>query len=383
MIEINPYLKQSTFKKIFIVGESLNDYFRIEFIRKIGKISFLTLSKDLISVEAMLINYKETLKKGNIVYLRGIVVLNNRKRPVLNIKEIQVKEEGKALLDSNYYELKDIADIRRLPIYRLSRMKEVILEKAIFYQELRTLLREKMYLETPCPIISSEYGGATSKSFTVQRNQKSYYLSICPELYLKRYLLAGFSKVYSIHRCFRNEGFDKTHYPEFDMVEIYNVGSDAKKMRDLFFQFVRILSKRYDIPTGYKTKNYFLDRNFTMTQYEQELQNNKGWLVVEGLPHSESPLCKEREKGISDQIEIYFDNLEIANIYTEETNCNRLKESFSLSRGGIGTKDNFLEDFLFQIPPTGGMGFGMERLLTVILGKKRLEEVLPFIIPEF
>ena len=385
MIKITPHTFPLEFNKNFIVGSSIKDTFRIDLIRKIGKISFLNLSKDLISFQAILEREVSSIsfKRGNIVEIAGAVILNNKSKEILRINKIILLEQGKELIDSNYYSLKDKSQLRTKTIYRLTTIKENIVERSLLYEALRKLLRKKEYLETICPVITKEYGGANSKSFNTYRKEIEYNLSICPELYLKRYLLAGFSKIYSIHRCFRNEGIDSTHYPEFEMIQIYEVGASAEEMKNLFFQFITLISEKYNIQTKYKTRSYFEDPSFTMEKYERELKNNRGWLVVNGLPHSESPLCKEKKPGLSDQIQIYYDSLEVANIYTEQTNHKKLRESFKTSKGDTSSKEEFLQDFEHEIPPTGGMGFGLDRLLMILLKREKLEEVLPFLIFPF
>lgn len=374
---INPYTCSSIIAEL-PEGHLISDYFRINQVRDFGKISFLDLSKDRVTLQALLENSYHTFEKGNLVKVLGTISKNNKGDNILKIKEISLEEKGYPLYDSLYYKLKDAYEYRKNTVYRLSEMKEIVLNRSLLYSNLRNYLSKRGFLQVSCRILSEEYGGANAASYTTKSNEtsKEMYLSICPELDLKRYLLAGYSKVFSIHRCFRNESFDRTHHPEFQMIEIYEVGSSCEDMKNLFFDF---LINYYSLKEKPTELCFFDKADKTIEDYDKKIKSITGWTVSKGVLHSESPLCKESSPGISDQIEIYHSGLELANIYSEETNLKKLEYSFNLSKGDPSSKLNFLEDFKYQIPKTGGMGIGLDRLLMVLYEKESIEQVLPFI----
>lgn len=375
------------------IDKKIQGYFRAYNIRNMGKITFLesVFEQEKIQLLINTIKVKEgvNLRKGNLFFCKGIIQKNKKEtHTIVSVKELKIINNIEIGIDDPYYLTTNKDVLKKNSFLRLSNIenKKRLRLKRDLYLFIRNYLNKKGFLEVFTPILTKEYGGAEAKPFqTYSLDLKEQLtLNLCPELDLKRVLVSDERKIFSIHRCFRNESFDWSHHPEFDMIEIYQVGSSSKKMLNLFKKIVNLFMKKlnrkpfsFPDPTPFFKNKLKVDKE--IDSYEEIISNNRDWLVSHGLPHKLSPLCKSKNNYLSDQIEVFYNNLEIANIYSEETSYDKLKASFISQEGDkYETKKKFLEEFKKGIPPTGGMGIGLDRILMVLEDNFKIEDYILF-----
>ena len=209
---------------------------RIVLMRKMGKMSFLTIGdiegKIQISVKIDMIgeeayqDFKENFDLGDFIGVVGEVFTTHTGEKTIRADKIEFL--GKALkpLPEKFHGLEDIETIYRnryIDLITNDESKKKFLLRSKFIRELRNFLDEKGYIEIETPILNNKASGATAKPFITHHNALDIdlYLRIAPETYLKRAVVGGFTKVFEIARCFRNEGMDATHLQDFTMIEGY------------------------------------------------------------------------------------------------------------------------------------------------------------------
>ena len=209
---------------------------RIVLMRKMGKMSFLTIGDitgriqisvkmDMIGEEAYL-DFKQNFDLGDFIGVEGEVFTTHTGEKTIRASEITFL--GKALkpLPEKFHGLEDqelIYRERYVDLIMNEDEKKKFLFRSAFIKELRNYLNDKGYIEIETPILNNKPSGATAKPFVTHHNALDIdvYLRIAPETYLKRAIVGGFTKVFEIARCFRNEGMDTTHLQDFTMIEGY------------------------------------------------------------------------------------------------------------------------------------------------------------------
>ncbi len=318
-------------------------------------------------------------------------------------------------------------------------VKEIFKKRTRLFNAMREFFNERGYFEVETPILQSIPGGAAAKPFISHHNALDIplYLRIANELYLKRLIVGGFDGVYEFSKNFRNEGMDRTHNPEFTAMEIYVAYKDYNWMMD----FTEKLLEHCAMAVNGNTKAIFggktIDfkapyKRITMTnaikeftefditgKTEIELREaaqkmgvevdettGKGKLIDEifgekcephfiqptfvmDYPKEMSPLCKEHRENreLTERFELMVCGKEIANAYSELNDPidqrERFEEQLKLSKKGdeeaTGAIDyDFLRALEYGMPPTSGMGIGMDRLLMFLTDNKSIQEVLFF-----
>ncbi|HRT12827.1 MAG TPA: lysine--tRNA ligase [Methanoculleus sp.] len=304
---------------------------------------------------------------------------------------------------------------------------------------LRQYLFERDYLEFETPTLQPIYGGANARPFTTYHNylEQKFYLRIAPELYLKRLVVGGFDKVFEIAKNFRNEDIDTNHNPEFTMVEIYEAYRDYNDMMNLTEEIITCLVEQlhgrpactlagHDLDfsrpwrrismedavreyagvdvyahsvdelrsfardhgvEGYEaaaTRGEFLALLFEHFAEEKLVQPT----FVHDFPIENSPLAKKhREKeGLTERFELFIGGMEIANGFSELNDPidqkARLEQQDARRRLGDLEAQMIDYDFInalgYGMPPTGGVGIGIDRLVMLLTGKDSIKEVLLF-----
>ncbi len=312
-----------------------------------------------------------------------------------------------------------------------------------FIRNIREFLYSKGFIEVETPVLQPVYGGALAKPFKTKVNylDEDWYLRISLELYLKRFIVGGFNKVFEIGKVFRNEDIDVTHNPEFTMLELYWAYADYNDIMNLTEEMISYAVQRtlgtskvvYDLP-GKRIEIDFSKKFNRITMYDavsNELGKNvetvsddelkslldkyglkpRGNLYVRGLmieklfdklvapkleqptfvldyPVETTPLCKpHRSKpGLVERFELYIAGMEIANAYTELNDPilqdKFFKEEQEMFRRGDEEAHPYDKDFVralsYGMPPTGGLGVGIDRLVMLITNNYSIKEVIPF-----
>ncbi|MEM3221060.1 MAG: lysine--tRNA ligase [Saccharolobus sp.] len=304
---------------------------------------------------------------------------------------------------------------------------------------IREFLYSKGFMEVETPVVQPVYGGALARPFKTHINylNEDWYLRIALELYLKRYIIGGFNKVFEIGKVFRNEDIDVTHNPEFTLLELYWAYADYNDIMNLTEELIKHLARNILNTTKIKYINHEIDlespfkrismydalsevlgknvENISdeelkelMKKYNLVPRGNQyiRGLMIEKLfdklvvptivnptfitdyPIETTPLCKPHrsKKGLVERFEMFIAGMEFANAYTELNDPilqDRLfREEQEMFRRGDEEAHPYDKDFIralsYGMPPTGGLGIGIDRLVMLFTNNYSIKEVIPF-----
>jgi len=317
-------------------------------------------------------------------------------------------------------------------------VKDIFLKRTRVYQSMRDYFNAQGYIEVETPILQSIPGGASARPFTTHHNalDMPLYLRVADELYLKRLIVGGFEGVYEFSKNFRNEGMDRTHNPEFTAMEIYVAYKDYNWMMDFTERMIEKIcldvNGTNEITVGDKTisvKTPF--KRITMIDaikehtgidingmdevqlrevcktlhVEVDETMGKGKMIDEifgekcegnyiqptfitDYPREMSPLCKRHRDNpeLTERFELMVNGKELANAYSELNDpidqLGRFQEQLKLSEKGddeaMFIDMDFVRSLEYGMPPTSGMGIGMDRLVMLMTGQQAIQEVLFF-----
>lgn len=318
------------------------------------------------------------------------------------------------------------------------KVRETFIARTKIINAMRDFFNKHDYLEVDTPVLQAIPGGATARPFKTHHNALDVpmYLRIAPELYLKRLIVGGFEGVYEFSRNFRNEGMDRTHNPEFTIMEIYVAYKDYNWMMDFTEQMLRYVCEKALGKTTVTFAGKDIDfgkpfRRLSMTdaikeytgfdisgKSEEELAafcksigievNNtmgKGKLIDEifgakcegnfiqptfitDYPVEMSPLCKRHRDNpeLTERFELMVNGKELANAYSELNDPidqrSRFEEQLKLQERGddeaMFIDQDFLRSLEYGMPPTSGMGIGIDRLVMFLTDNEAIQEVLFF-----
>ncbi|NLJ01009.1 MAG: lysine--tRNA ligase [Bacteroidales bacterium] len=317
-------------------------------------------------------------------------------------------------------------------------IKDIFVKRTRIFDAMREFFDQRGYLEVDTPVLQSIPGGAAARPFITHMNALDIdlYLRIANELYLKRLIVGGFDGVYEFSRNFRNEGMDRTHNPEFTVMEIYVAYTDYKWMMEFTEQMLEHVALKVLGTTKAKVGEHELDfkapyprvtmidaikehtgidiKGMNESQLrevcnelgiEQDDTMGKGKLIDEifgekaegkyiqptfiiDYPIEMSPLTKRHRDNpeLTERFELMINGKEIANAYSELNDPidqrARFEEQLRLSEKGDDEAMFIDQDFLraleYGMPPTSGMGIGMDRLTMLLTGQTAIQEVLLF-----
>jgi lysyl-tRNA synthetase class 2 len=297
---------------------------------------------------------------------------------------------------------------------------------------IREFLQARGFREVETPMMQAIAGGAAARPFVTHHNtlDLDLYLRIAPELFLKRLLVGGMEKVFEINRNFRNEGLSREHNPEFTMLELYQAYADYNVMMDLTEEITCLLVEKYcggkQIEFGDMTIDYTqpwrrvryaevlkeysgceIDDIASIRAKARELELNEAGMdeavvinevfeatvednlinptFVFDYPASLCPLTRRRKDDpkYAERFELYIAKMELANAYTELNDPAVQEENFQIQlRGQEETMATMDEDFItalkYGMPPAGGLGIGIDRLVMVLTGATSIRDVVLF-----
>ena len=342
-------------------------------------------------------------------------------------------------LPEKWHGLKDVEERYRkryLDLIFNPEVKERFKLRSKIVKELRSFLESKGFLEVETPVLQPIYGGATAKPFKTHLNALDIdlYLRISLELYLKRLLVGGFEKIYEIGRCFRNEGIDRAHNPDFTMLELYWAYADYKdlmKFTEEMFAFViknlfnktviEYEGKRLDFKAPYKRVEFHeIFRKYTKIKLDEidinVLKKEAKKLGVESkggkfeiadeifkkvirpkieqptfvihYPAETFPLAKPLDKNPSKSASFQFIaiGIELVKAFSELNNPvvqeQRFKEQEKIFKTGFERAHRMDKDFIealeYGMPPAAGWGMGIDRLTALLTDSHSLREVILF-----
>ncbi len=391
--------------------------------------------------------WKADVDLGDLVFVAGEVIASRRGELSVQASEWRMAAKALRPLPVAHKELTEETRVRQRYVDLIVRdeARRNARLRADVVRSLRETLHSRDFIEVETPVLQLLHGGAAARPFVTHSNamDMDLYLRIAPELYLKRCVVGGIERVYELNRVFRNEGVDSTHSPEFTMLEVYQAYSDydgmAELTRRLYQQVaddvfgspvVRLADgSEFDIggewpeitlfgavsevlgePVGPGTSHGELLRYAGRVGLEVDPGRLHGklieelfeHLVVPGLhrptfvkdfPVDTSPLTREHRSsaGVVEKWDLYVRSVESATAYSELVDPVVQRERFEaqaeLAAAGDEEAMRLDEDFLraieFGMPPSGGMGMGIDRLLMALTGSGIRESVLfPLVRPE-
>ena len=425
----------STGDKVSLAG-------RIVFQRNTGKLCFATLQagsgqriQAMLSLdkvgEARLEEWKELVDLGDHVFVSGEVITSKRGELSILADEWLMAAKTIRPLPNMHNELGEEYRVRHryIDLIVRDRAREVVQIRSKVMQSLRRTFEQEAFLEVETPMLQTIHGGASARPFKTHSNafDTELFLRIAPELFLKRAVVGGIDRVFEINRNFRNEGADRTHSPEFAMLEAYQAYGDYNSIADLTQKLIQNaamdvfgthqvaledgeindLGGEWPRISMYESLSEACGQTITPTtpiadlkklaasveieiehpqagKYVEELWEHfvKGDLVkptfVIDFPVDTSPLVRDHrsKSGVVEKWDLYIRGYEQATGYSELVDPviqrERFVEQVTLAAAGDPEAMKLDEDFLkaleFGMPPSGGMGMGIDRLLMSLTG---------------
>lgn len=365
-----------------------------------------------------------------------IELLSKNLRPLPIVKE--KVEDGKRVIYDAFSDVEQRYRQRYADLVVNPQVRDIFVKRSKIITTMRKFLDERGFLEVETPVLQPIYGGAAARPFTTHHNalDMTLYLRIADELYLKRLIAGGFEGVYEISKDFRNEGIDRFHNPEFTMMELYVAYQDFTFMMKLVEEMVGYIAqtvigshkinfqgqeidltppwprlpyfKAIENATGYNLYNQNRDELFRIArslQVETEGSWSAGKIIDEifsekvepGLvqpvfitdyPVELSPLAKRHrsDPNLVERFEPYLAGHEFGNSFSELNDPIDQKERFEaqrrLAEAGDEEAHAMDEDYLraleYGMPPTAGLGMGVDRLVMILTDSPSIREVILF-----
>ncbi|MFG6402218.1 MULTISPECIES: lysine--tRNA ligase [unclassified Microbacterium] len=384
--------------------------------------------------------WKELVDLGDHVFVSGEVISSRRGELSIMVSDWQIASKAVLPLPNLHSELSEESRVRSryLDLIVRDQARETVLARAKVNASLRATFADQAFVEVETPMLQVQHGGASARPFVTHSNafDTELFLRIAPELFLKRAVVGGIDRVFEINRNFRNEGADSTHSPEFAMLEAYQSYSDYQGIADLTQQLVQNAAiavsgsttvtwadgTEYDLGgqweriSMYDSLSEASGRTITPDTSIDELRalaaeagvdepahpTHGKWVeelwehfVKPGLtrptfvmdfPVDTSPLVREHRSipGVVEKWDLYVRGFELATGYSELVDPviqrERFVEQAKLAARGDDEAMRIDEEFLRALehgmPPTGGMGMGIDRLLMAVTGLGIRETIL-------
>lgn len=377
---------------------------------------------------------------GDIVGIEGEVFKTKQGEISIETKTPQLLTKSLQMLPEKWHGLKD-PDLRYrqryLDLIVNPEVKEVFVLRSRIISEIRKFLDSRGFLEVETPILNTIAGGATARPFITHHNTLDIdmYLRIANELYLKRLIVGGFDRVYEMGRMFRNEGMDATHNPEYTAMELYQAYADYEDMMEIVESMIETVAtnvlgntvieydgneielkapwKRVTMIDSIKNETG-VDFN-KITTYEDavaiakekgvEVKETRGEIINEffeefvedtliqptfiyDYPVEISPLAKRKkdDKSLTYRFEAFINGSEVGNAFSELNDAADQRERFEaqVAKRENGDDEAQMMDYDFVnalevgLPPTGGLGIGIDRVIMLLTGQHSIRDVLLF-----
>jgi len=318
---------------------------------------------------------------GDFIEIKGEFFLTKKGEKTLLVKDYQILAKSLAPLPEKWHGLKDTEERfrkRYLDLLMNKEVREIFEKRSKIVKKMRRFLHQNEFIEVETPILQLLHGGANAKPFKTHLNTLDIdlYLRIAPELYLKRLLVGGFERIFEIGRCFRNEGMDREHNPDFTMLECYAAYWDWEDLIKFIEELMRYIEPK------------IFPKKWARVEYKDIVKNNdekesfakiKKPTFVLHIPNI--PLCKKGEA-----LQGVVQGIELIKAFTEQNNPIEQKEAFKtkevLRKKGdeeAQPLDNdFLEALEYGMPPSAGFGLGLDRLVLILTNARSLRESILF-----
>jgi lysyl-tRNA synthetase class 2 len=433
----------------FSEGQKVRTAGRITAHRNMGKSHFIDLSDNSGRIQVYL-NSKEVgaeamsafdhLDIGDFLGVEGETFVTKTGEPSIKAASLRILSKSLRPLPDKWHGVQD-TEIkyrqRYLDLVSNPESLEVFRKRIEIVREIRRFLEDRGFIEVETPMMQAIPGGAAAQPFQTHHNAlgMDLYLRIAPELYLKRLLVGGFTKIFELNRNFRNEGISRRHNPEFTMLEAYWAYADFEKMADLVEEMVCHLAEKIcgglriehkdaegnvlrviDLSRPWRRKPYEdLIRDIEPKWYDFTPEERRAWcearkidvthcqadfevtqhvfeklveektmnpLFVTHCPKELVPLAKQNaaDPRVVDVYELVINGQEISPGYSELNDPDIQRERLEHQSGGETQKldDDFLAALEYGMPPAGGIGIGIDRLVMMLTGVESIRDVILF-----
>jgi lysyl-tRNA synthetase class 2 len=425
---------------------------RLMMIRRMGKMSFCTMNdgtdhfqlifkRDELE-ERLFAGFKQ-LNLGDIIGVQGVLFTTQKGEKSIVVKDWEMLAKALEQPPEKFHGLTDQEERYRrryVDLMTNDESRQRFFMRSRLLQETRKYLWSKDFMEVETPILQGQAGGAAAKPFKTHYNalDREMVLRIAPELYLKRLLVGGFKKVFELGKDFRNEGIDRSHNPEFTVLEVYEAYGDRTSMEniiegliphlcdtvvgtrkieygeakevidftppyrrvsyndlvkglmgddwfDLPFetQLEKAKAKAKETETGLELDDITTSLMLTHEVYDKLIEKNlRQPTFVTRVPHEFVPLAKtcKDDKSLVDVFEFVVGGRELCPGYTEQNDP--LEQRAALEHQAGEDTEKIDEDFISALecgmPPTGGLGIGIDRLVMLLTGTDGIRDVILF-----
>ncbi len=411
---------------------------RIHTIRDHGKTAFLDIRDWTGKIQLYLkrenspqvFEQYKLLDLGDILFAEGGLHKTKTGEVTIFVQNLRILCKSLRPLPEKWHGLVD-RDIRYrqryLDLVSDPEVVKTFLKRSEVIKSIRKYLDEKGFVEVETPMMHPIAGGATARPFITHHNtlDMELYLRIAPELYLKRLLVGGMQKIYEINRVFRNEGISTVHNPEFSMMELYQAYGDYNTMMELTEDLICHAAGTTSLVFGDHMLN--LSRPWPRKTYSQLLEEHAGLKITDTdkalemakrmeidtkrsmghvindiyeklvepklvgpvfvieYPREISPLAKSKPDNpdICERFELFMAGMEVANAFTELNDPIEQRERFkrqmeAKAEGADKLDEDFLTALEHGMPPAGGLGIGIDRLVMLLTNNQSIREVILF-----
>ncbi len=426
-------------KKVVVAG-------RIRALRKMGRAAFGDIEDSTGRIQ-FYIKEDEDKKQfklfkkldiGDIVGIEGTPFRSKTGELSIHIKKLTFLTKAINPLPEKWHGLKDPElryRQRHLDLIMNPETRIKFLQRTKIIKYMRDFLDNRCFIEVETPLLQSVYGGANAKPFKTHLNalKMDMFLSISPEIYLKRLIISGMERVYTICKNFRNEGIDRDHNPEFTMMECYQAYADYNDMMKLTEEMIAYIAVKLHGKTKVNYQGKIIDfkppwRRMTMLEAIKKIANidikkmseaklketckklkietgSKDEMInaifeekceehllqptfITDYPKEICPLTKthRKNKELVERFEGFVNGVELANAYSElndpKDQFERLKKQEAMRKKGDEEANpmdsDFVEAMKSGMPPTGGLGIGVDRLIMFLTDASSIREIIFF-----
>lgn len=423
---------------------------RVMSVRDLGQLIFVTLQDSSGKIQIQLQSgetpdkeiefFRKFADSGDFVGVEGTILRTKRGELTILAKKVEILSKSTKPLPEKWHGLQDKEERYRkryLDLVMNPEVKQIFIKRENIIRDIRNFMLENSINEVETPLLQTLYGGADAEPFITKLNalDMPLYLSISPELYLKRLIAGGFERVYTICKNFRNEGIDKSHNPEFTMMEVYIAYKDYNFIMEFTENLIEDICKKINGKTKieYQGKEIDFRKPFKkMSMIESikkygkvdvckmsdaeikkkakelgilgnsraEIINNMFEELVEDklieptfiidYPKEICPLTKEHRKNpeLVERFELFVNGMELANAYSElndpaeqEKRLNeqaKVREKTKAHLEANKIDSDFVEAVQIGMPPMGGIGIGIDRLVMLFTNSASIRDVILF-----
>lgn len=403
------------FDKLSKGGKNLYMVGRIISLRAQGKITFFTFDDGTGRFQALLKKgeplpsdayelFEKNFDIGDFVEVKGTLFLTKKSEKTILVEKLRMLAKSLVPLPEKWHGLSDIEERfrrRYLDLISNPEVKKRFITRAKIVSLIREFYEKEGFIEVDLPNLQPLAGGATAEPFRTRHNalNMDFYLPVAQELYLKKLIIGGMNKVFEIGKRFRNEGIDTSHNPEFTMLESNEAYADAKNQREFVEKLLKFVVKsmfgklkinyqggEIDFSSAFKVMKY---PKISDEEYKKELRPKliQPTFLID-YPLSHNPFAKriKDDPNLIDRFQLVIGGLELVNAFAElndplDQRRRYLEEDRKGKKGQkeISPSDeDYLEAMEYGMPPNGGIGIGIDRLVMLLTDVKNIKEVILF-----